>query len=137
MSNDFGWVSGYYCFVRDIFDDDAAGTDDGAVTNGDAAQDGGVGADGGAFFDDGGDYFPIVFGLDAAGFGCGAGIAVIDEHHAVTDKNIVFDGDAFADKGMALDLAVFADESIFLDFHERTHPGAVIDLAAIEVDEVV
>ena len=135
--NDSGRIAGYYGVVRDILDDDAAGAYDCAGADGDAAEDSGVGADGSALFDHRRDYRPVFFGLKPAGFAGGPGVAVVDEHHTVADKNPVFDGHALADKGVAGYFAVLADEGLFLDFHKRTNPGAVIDPAAIEVDKVV
>jgi hypothetical protein len=35
------------------------------------------------------------------------------------------------------DLAVTADDGALLDLDERTDPGAVADLTAIEIDEVI
>ncbi len=55
----------------------------------------------------------------------------------MADKHFVFDSDAFTDESVALNLAVFADESVFLYFDERSDFGSVVDVTAVEVDEVV
>ena len=55
----------------------------------------------------------------------------------MADKDIVFDGHAFADKGVAGYFAVFADKSVFLNLDKGTDFGVVANGAAIEVDEVV
>ena len=51
------------------------------------------------------------------------GVAIVDEHDAVADKDLVFDGHALADEGVALDLAVFADEGVFLDLDKGADLG--------------
>jgi hypothetical protein len=137
LSDDFSRIARNDRIRRDVFGYNAAGSYYGSGTYGDAAEDGGVGADGSSLFDHRRDYLPVLFGLKSAGFTDGPGVAVVDKHHAVADKDLVFDGDTLADKGMALDFAVFADEGVFLDLHKRPNPGTVIDRTAIEVDKVV
>ena len=64
------------------------------------------------------------------------GYDIVDERHAVTDEDVVFDGDAFANKGMAGNLAIAADGGILLDLDECANLGVIADLAAVQVDEL-
>ena len=125
------WISGHYCVGRHIFGDDAAGADDGAFADGDAAEDGGIGAERSPCFDDRGNDLPVGFGLQAAAFGGGAGVKVVDEHDAVADEDLVLYGHAFADEGVALDLAVPADGGVFLYLDKGADLGAVADGATV------
>jgi hypothetical protein len=126
FSDDAGRVAGGDGVVGDVFGAD-----------GDAAQNCCVGADGGTFFDEGGDDFPVGFGLQCATGSGGTGQQVVGEHDTMSDEDFVFDGDAFADKGVALDFAPGADEGVFLDFYEGADFGVVSDGAAIQIDEGV
>jgi hypothetical protein len=74
--------------------------------------------------------------LEAALESRGARIAVIDEHDSMPNKDIVFDGDAFADKGVAGDLAGFSDSSVLLDLDKCADLCLVSDLTSIEIDEL-
>ena len=67
--------------------------------------------------------------------GGGAGIDVVDEHHAVADEDVVLDGHAFADERVAGNLALTAHRSVLLNFHERSDFGVVADFAAVQIDE--
>ena len=124
-------VSCYYCVGGDISGDHAAGADDGAFADGDAAEDGGIGAERSPCFDDRGNDLPVGFGLQAAAFGSGAGVEVVDEHDAVADEDLVLNGHALADEGVALDLAVPADGGVFLDLDKGADLGAVADGATV------
>jgi hypothetical protein len=68
--------------------------------------------------------------------GSGPRIAVVDEHHAVADEDVVLDRDAFADESVARDLAALADSCILLDFDERADLGFIADLATVQIDEL-
>ena len=63
-------------------------------------------------------------------------VTVVDEHHAVTDKDVVFDCHAFADERMTGDFAARAYARVFLNLDKGPQLGFVTDAAAIEVDEV-
>lgn len=64
-------------------------------------------------------------------------ILVVDKDNAVTDEDFVFDSHTFADKRVARDFAVATHVRAFLNLNERTNPGAVADLTAVQVDEVM
>jgi len=117
--------------------DDAARADDGTLADGHAAQDGGIAADGRAALDQGGDALPIGFGLQAAAVCRGTRVSVVDEHDAMPDEDLVFDGHPFADEGVARDLHPAADADTFLDLHEGADLALVADLTAIQVDESI
>ena len=53
----------------------------------------------------------------------------------MADKDIVFDGHAFANEGMTGYFAVGADGGVLLDFDECADLGVVADRTAIEIDE--
>src|SRR3954447_4016341 len=78
---------------------------------------------------------PVVLGLEAAVGVRRARTAVVDEHHAVPDEDLVLDVDAAADERMTLDLATCPDRCVALDLDERPDAGAVADPAAVEVCE--
>lgn len=61
------------------------------------------------------------------------GMAIIDEHHAMPDENILGKGDTGADKGVALDSAAGTQDDPSLNFDERPDHAIVADGAAIEV----
>ena len=75
--------------------------------------------------------------MDCAVRAGGARILVVDESHAVADEDLVFDGNALTDKSMARDFAVATHARALLNFDEGTNPGAIVDLATVQVDEVV
>src|ERR1700722_13510386 len=63
-------------------------------------------------------------------------VAVVDEHHAMTDEDVVLDGDALAHKSVAGNFAALADTGIFLDLDKSANLGFVADLASVEIDEL-
>jgi hypothetical protein len=63
-------------------------------------------------------------------------VLVVDEHHAVTDEDLVIDLDAVADERVALDTATGTDPGTPLDLDVRAHPGVVSDRATIEIGEL-
>ena len=81
-------------------------------------------------------HFPVCFGLQAAAFGGSPRIGIVDEGHAVSDEDVVFDLDAFADEGVARDLAIRAHTGIFLNLDEGPDLGVVPDRATVEIDEL-
>ena len=87
-------------------------------------------------FDYGSLDLPVGFGLQISIRGCGSRITVIDKHHTVPDKDIVFNGDAFADEGVTGDLAAPADAGILLDLNKCSNLRFIADLASVEVDEL-
>jgi hypothetical protein len=52
----------------------------------------------------------------------GAWKSIIREHNAMTDEDLVLDGDTFTDECVGGDLASPANYCVFLDFYERTDP---------------
>ena len=130
------WVSSDDRVGRNILGDHAAGANERALANGDVGENGHARSERCALADAGLFYFPVRFSLYGAVFIGGAGIAVIDEHHPVANKNVVFDGHAFADKGVAGNFAVLADSGVFLDLNESTDLGAIADFASVQIDEL-
>jgi hypothetical protein len=61
---------------------------------------------------------------------------IVDEHHTVSDKHFVLNGDAFAHERMRGNLALAANRRVLLDFDKRADPSPVADVAAVEIDEV-
>jgi len=55
----------------------------------------------------------------------------------VADEDLVFDRNALTDKSKARDFAVATHARALLNFDEGTNPGAIVDLATVQVDEVV
>ena len=78
---------------------------------------------------------PVLLGLQLTVRGDGARVGIVDECHAVTDEDVVFDGHPFADERMAGNLAVVADLRILLDLDERADFRVVTHFTAVQVDE--
>src|SRR5262249_21750339 len=78
---------------------------------------------------------PVSLGLQLSA-GRGARINIIDKHHAVADKDIVFNGDAFADKRMRRNLAARADRGVLLHLDEGADFTFVAYLAPVKIDEI-
>src|SRR5690606_22487019 len=66
----------------------------------------------------------------------GAREAVVREHHAVADEDLVLDVHALADERVRGHLAACADEGVLLDLHERADARLVADRAAVEIHEI-
>src|SRR6185312_8868074 len=105
------------------------------LTNTDIGKNCDAGTDGRPFSYDRGFYFPVTLCLQvAADRGC-PGITVIHERHTVSDKDVVFDRDAFADEAVAGYFAAPSYLCILLNLYESSNLGFVADFTAIEVDE--
>lgn len=111
------------------------GADNRSFSDSDAAQNSGAGSNRSVVLDDRRDHRPVIFGLEFALFGYGAGIAIVNESHAVSDKNPVSDNNALTEEGMARNFTVRADEGVFLDFHKSADLGSIANGATVEVDE--
>src|SRR5207237_1285299 len=120
--------------VWDVARHDGARADQGMGADGNAAEDDRSGPDGRAALDAGRDDRPVGVALQAAGGGR-ARVAVVDEEDAMTDADLVLDGDAFADEAVRGDFAASANAGVFLDLDEGADLGVVADGAAVEVDE--
>ena len=137
LSDEFSWIAGDDDIVGHIFNNYAAGADNGICPDGDPAHDGRVRPDGSPFFDKRWNDLPILIPLNQTGFiGCPREF-IVDKHHAMADKDFVFDGDAFADEGVALNLAAFADKGVFLNLNKGAYSGFIVDSAAVKIDEIV
>ena len=68
--------------------------------------------------------------------GRGARSAVIDEHDAMPDEDIVFESDTLAEKTVARDFAAPADADAFLDFDAGTDAAFIADGASVQIDEL-
>src|SRR5258707_15709856 len=75
-------------------------TDDCVFADGDSAKQSYTGPDRGAAFDQGYFVTPIVFSLQPAVAVACAWITIVDEHDAVSDKDVVFQGHAFTNKSV-------------------------------------
>src|SRR5262245_2524652 len=122
-----GHVSGDY----------AAGPDDRVLANLDSAEDRRAGADSGAAAHDRRHHGPVAVALELAALVHGAREAIVDEHHAVSNEDVILDLDTFADEGMARNLDAAANLRALLDFDECTDARFVADLTAVQVDELV
>src|SRR2546423_7028563 len=94
---------------RDVARHDRAGSDERPGADPEAAEDDGARAQHGAAFDDRREQLPIIRRLELPGLGRRPRVLVVDEQHAVSDKDLVLDRHARADEAMALDLAARAD----------------------------
>ena len=115
--------------------DHAARSDDGLFANRHPTQDGSIAADGRTALDERRNALPVGFGLQFSPLVRGPWILVVDEHHAVTDKNAVLNRHAFADEGVTTNLDPTADLGAFLDFHKRANLRLVANLTAVQIDE--
>ncbi len=120
---------------RHIPCDHAARADDGARADGDAAQNRRVAADGSAALHQRCLALPVGSALLTAVGGSGAREAIVDEHDAVTDEDLVFQRHALADERVALHLDFVAEAGAALDLDERADGAVVADGAAVEVAE--
>jgi len=62
---------------------------------------------------------PVGLGLQAARGRRRPRIQVVDEHHAMSDEDVIFNADAFADKSMAGDLATLAHRRVSSESPQR------------------
>src|SRR5438132_8849648 len=85
--------------VRNITRHDRARADEGVSADRKATEDDRAGANGRALLDPGGNDCPVGVTLQAAGGGRPR-VAVVDEHDAMADEDLVLDGDAFADEAV-------------------------------------
>jgi len=121
--------------VGHIAGDDGTRADQGSLSDRDAAENDGSTADGCTALYARGNDLPVIISLQSP-VGCGAWIQIVDEHHTVSDKNVVFDGYAFANEGVGGNLAATSNEGIFLHFDEGADLGFIADSAAIKVDQI-
>src|SRR5262245_28915173 len=117
--------------------DDAAGPDDRVLADLDSAEDRRAGPDAGAAAHDRRHHGPVAVALEFAALVHGAREAIVDEHHAVSNEDVILDLDTFADEGMARNLDAAADLRALLDFDECTDARLVADLTAVHVYELV
>src|SRR5207248_8718963 len=61
------------------------------------------------------------------------GQSIVGKHHAVANKDFVFNNDSLANKAVGGDFAAGADRSVFLDFHKGPYAAVVPNGAAIKV----
>jgi hypothetical protein len=78
---------------------------------------------------------PIVGYLHPTTVDRSARSTVVDENHAMADKDLVPDRDAGANEGMARYLAALSNLDIALDFHKGPDSCIVADLAAVQIYE--
>jgi hypothetical protein len=67
---------------------------------------------------------------------CGPRIRVVCKGHAVSDKDVIFDSDAFANESVAGNLASAPDPGVLLDFDKGTYLCLVPDLAPVQIYEL-
>ena len=113
-----------------------AGPDHGAFAYGDAGKDCGVAADRGSTADAGGQKFPVRLGLYSSLNGRCARKAIVGEHHAMPDEDLVGDLDTLADKAVGRDFATLTNDRIPLNFDKRPDSGSVTDPASIEIHQI-
>jgi hypothetical protein len=115
--------------------DHTASPDNGAFADGHTTKYGRIATNGCTAFDERRNAFPVCFGLQFSPLVRGPWILVVDEHHAVTDKDAVLNGHAFADEGVTGNLDPTADLCAFLDFHKRANLRLVANFTAVQIDE--
>jgi hypothetical protein len=54
----------------------------------------------------------------------------------MTNKDMVFNRDAFADERVARDFAPLSNAGVFLDLHKGANLGFIADAASVQVDEL-
>src|SRR5271157_5485936 len=78
---------------------------------------------------------PVGFGLQFA-FATGRPrITVVDEHHPMTDEDVVLDGHSLADERVARDLARLANFGILLHFDKCADLCLISNFTTVEIDE--
>src|ERR1700742_207857 len=135
MTKNPGRIAGHDGIGRNIFGDHAARPDNRVFTNGGVAQDGGSRSDRRALLHNRAFDLPVGFRLEVPVRRRGPRVAVVDEGHAVTDEDVIFDDHALADKGMAGDLAAPPNPGVLLNLHEGADFAFVAHLTTIKVDE--
>src|SRR5271155_4171055 len=105
MTQNFCWISNHNAARWYVFGDYAACPHNGVFTDADVGENRGSRANRRSPLDYCPLDLPVTLGLQIAVGSGGSRITVVDEHHAVADEYVVFDGDAFADKCVARNLA--------------------------------
>src|SRR5271163_1452940 len=136
LTKNFCWIAGHNRVGRNIFRDHRARPHNGVFSNAGIGENGRAGADRGSFLNYRSFHAPVSFGLQAACGGCRARVEIVNEHHTVSDEDVVFDVHAFTNKRVARNLAAFAYGRVLLYLDESSDFGFVANLAAIEVDEL-
>jgi len=136
ITQEFGWVPHHNAVRGNVFGDNAARPYNGVLPNADVGENRGSGANRCSLLDYGLLDLPVGFGLQIPVGGSGPRIAVVDEHNAVADEDVILDRDAFADESVARDLAAFTDSCILLDLDKRANLRFIADLTTVQVDEL-
>jgi len=125
-------------FVRfDVFSNDAARANHGSLADLDTAENNGTGPDRCMFSDSGGNNNPILLCLQLPEAICRSGIAVVDKHHMMSDKDSIANRNAFANERVARNLTISADPHTLLYFDKGSNLTVISDFATIKVDEIV
>src|SRR5208283_420869 len=135
LTKNSGGIAGHNRVGRNIPGDHGARSDNGVLSDTGIGEDSRARANRRSFFHHRAFHAPVGFGLQSPGGGRRARIQVVDEHHAMSDENVVFDAHAFTDKSVARDFAAFADCRIFLDLDEGPDFRFIANFASIKVDE--
>src|SRR3990172_6752447 len=98
-----------------VSSDDTARPDDRILSDGHAAENGCAGTDRGTLLDNRPLDFPVFLRLKLTVQRGRTRVRIVDEGYAVTDKNVVFDGHAFAHEGVTRNLAAAADRGVLLN----------------------
>src|ERR1019366_6299729 len=129
-------VSCHYRVARNILGDHAPGAHNCILADRGIGKNPGAGADRRTFLNHRPLHFPVGFGPQPSVRGRGPGIGVVDEHHAVPYKYVVFHDDAFTNKRMAGYLATLSDNGILLDLDECAYLRLAANFAAVQVYKV-
>jgi len=129
-----GRIASYGRVRRDVAGHHAAGSNHCVGTDGEPGQDGATRANRRTVLDQRGQALPIPVGGKPTVACGGSRPAVVGEHHAMPDKNFIFDRYASAYESMARYFASRAHLGTALDFHKAADAGVVADFAAIQVD---
>src|SRR3712207_1447255 len=98
-----GRIAGHYRVIGNVARDDRTGSNQGPLPDHDR-QEGRSTADHGSTFDKGRGKGPALGPDNPTALVDGPWRQIIGEHHAMSDENLILDGDAVRDKGVRLDL---------------------------------
>ena len=99
-------------------------------------KDGRIAADRGASANASGKQSPVRLRLHESFDGRRPRVAIVGEHHAVSDKDLVGDLHPFANKAVGRYFAAFANDGIFLNFDKRPDFRLVADAAPVKIYQI-
>src|ERR1035437_4795209 len=135
MSKDSGRISGNDAVRRHVLGHHTSRTYNCIFAHRNLGEYGRAGTDRGSLLDDCPLHGPVALGLERPLSARGTGIRVVDEHHAMTDENAVFDGHAFANERVAGDLAALSYFRVLLNLDKRADFRIIADFTTVQINE--